>query len=129
MFAPFLAMVFFTALATPNKRPAPEVIGSQTEYYHSALRAFREDRWDDGILMMEYFVNRFPKSDLADNALFWIAQAYIQKNELALAKNELERLIKQYPRSDRAARAQVRLQIIEESTIDIQKTRTPHNDK
>lgn len=85
----------------------------ERELYRNALQAFREDRWDDGIILMENFAKNFSRSDLADNAIYWIAQGYLQKNELGLAKAELERIIKLYPRGDRARRALIRLQILE----------------
>jgi len=88
----------------------------ERDQYHSALQAFREDRWDDGILLMENFVKTYSRSDLADNAIYWMAQGYLQKNEPGLARAELERIIKVYPKGDRAKRALARLQILEKDS-------------
>ncbi len=125
MLKALLAPLFLSAAAVPTNHSIPKAIGSPTEYYHLALRAFREDRWDDGILMMEYFVNRFPKSDLADNAIYWIAEGYIQKNELGLARAELQRIIDLYPRSDRASRALAHLEKLENPADDSQQPKDP----
>jgi TolA-binding protein len=82
---------------------------SERKIYRDALREIQEEKWDDAILSMEGFVRMFPQSELADHALYWIAQIYLQKNEVGLARAELERLIKTYPHGERAKRAQARL--------------------
>jgi TolA-binding protein len=86
-----------------------ESLAEQKSLYREALRQIQDEKWDDAILTMESFVHRFPKSALADHAIYWIAQVYLQKNEIALARAELERLIQNYPKGERAKRARARL--------------------
>jgi len=80
------------------------------DVFRAALKEVQDEHWDEAIISMEDFVRQYPKSALADHALFWIAQIYIQQNEVRLAKAELERLIELYPNGDRVKRAQAILQ-------------------
>jgi TolA-binding protein len=77
--------------------------------YKEGLALAQLEKWDEALLTFESFVHRYPESDLADNAIYWMAQIYLQKNEIGLARAELERLLKFYPKGDRAKRAQARL--------------------
>ncbi len=77
--------------------------------YRSALGLAQAEQWNDAILAFENFAQEYAESELADNAIYWIAQIYLQKNEVGLARVELERLIKLYPHGDRAKRASARL--------------------
>jgi len=88
----------------------------QKTAYRNALRLVEGD-YNEAILAMESYVQTFPQSDLADNALYWIAQLYIQKNEFQLAKAELNRLLELYPISDRAKRSKATL-----SSLDPERT-------
>lgn len=116
-----LTFVSFLGLSVISKAPTSE----ERDLYHYALKALREDRWDDGILLMESFVHQFPTSEFADNAIYWIAQAYLQKNETGLARVELERIIKDYPRGDRAKRALARLQALESHSTTMDPLEAP----
>ncbi len=86
----------------PNlKRNAQE----ERKLYSQALKSIANESWDESLLRMEHFVRYFPTSDLADNAIYWMAQIYMRKNERGLAVAELQRLIRDYPSSDRSEQA------------------------
>lgn len=87
----------------------PSEAAREKKVYRQALRDIQEENFNEAIVSMETFVKSFPKSQLADHALYWIAQIYLQKNEPDLARAELERLIKLYPNGQRAPRARARL--------------------
>lgn len=86
----------------PNlKRNAQE----ERKLYSQALKTIAAESWDEALLRMEHFVRYFPTSDLADNAIYWMAQIYMRKSERGLAMAELQRLIRDYPSSDRSEQA------------------------
>ncbi|MBN8555238.1 MAG: outer membrane protein assembly factor BamD [Deltaproteobacteria bacterium] len=85
--------------------------------YREALKDVDAERWDDAIVSMEAYARNFPESDFADHALYWIAQIYLQKNEIELARAELQRLLQLYPKGNRAKRARARLQGLPEPLI------------
>jgi len=80
--------------------------------YRAALEAIENENWDEAVLRMEHFVRYFSKSELADNAIYWMAEIYVRKNELGLAREELARILRDFPNSDRVARAQQLLEKI-----------------
>ncbi len=98
MFSSVLA-IFLSLFAAPS---SPE----EDRLYRTALRAVQDENWDEALLRMEHFVKYFPRSDLADNAVFWMAQVYLQKSEVTLAHEEARRLIQNFPKSERLSEAQ-----------------------
>jgi TolA-binding protein len=90
-----------------ERLPAPKSKDEEKTLYERALQAVDSENWDEGLLRMEHFVKYFPESTMADNAIFWMAQIYLQKNETELARAELQRLKQLYPKSDRSAQAKL----------------------
>lgn len=82
---------------------------SDTIAYKRALKGIRQKNWELALLLMEEFVQKFPKSEFADNAIYWTAHIYISQKEFHLARTELQRLLKHYPQSDRSAQAEAAL--------------------
>jgi len=69
-----------------------------TEGWNTPLR--QKDSWDDLAIKAFYdFVNQFPKSSMADDALLSIAT-------LTLEEQVVEKLIKDYPKGDRRREAE-----------------------
>jgi TolA-binding protein len=73
--------------------------------YQNALSAVQAEDWEESLIRMESFIRAHPKSEYADNAVYWLAQIYLQRNEIELARSELSRLVGLYPKSERAERA------------------------
>lgn len=87
--------------------PAPSgSANEERELYRTALKSVQNEDWEDALLRMEHFVRYFPRSELADNAIYWMAEIYIRKDELGLAREELSRILRDYPKGDRARKAQ-----------------------
>lgn len=92
----------------PNS-PSAEESARELKVYREALKDVQNENWNEAIVSMETFVRNFPESDLADHALYWIAEIYFQKGENELGMTELERLLQLYPKGTRARRARLRL--------------------
>jgi len=107
-----LGLSFSSAGFAANSKDLKE----ETELYHQALKSIQSEDWEEGLLRMEHFVHYFGKSKLAGNAIFWMAQVYLQKNEKALARDELLRLLRDYPSSSRAKQAKELLVKIQADT-------------
>ena len=90
-----------------DKLPAPKSQNEEKQLYETALKTVDSENWDEALLRMEHFVKHFPNSGFADNAIFWMAQIYLQKNETELARAELIRLEQLYPKGDRSAQAKL----------------------
>jgi len=81
--------------------------------YQSGLDLIGDEDWDAALLHMEALVRQHPKSNLADNAVFWMAKLYEHKKEKVLAVAEYHRLIENYPKSEKFSRASKRLKELE----------------
>jgi len=85
--------------------------------YQDALRLLDDDKWNEALLAFEGFVRSYPRSDLADNAVLLMAQIYELQNESLLAKGELQRLLQNYPKSERRKEAITSLRRIEDGFL------------
>jgi tol-pal system protein YbgF len=50
-------------------------------------------------------MEKFPKTDLTDNAQFWIGESYYSENNYEKAILEYEKVIKNYPEGDKVPHA------------------------
>jgi TolA-binding protein len=82
--------------------------------YQEALELMTDERWNEALIAFEAFAQSYPESALADNAVFLMSEVYLHRGENLLAKSELQRLLQQYPKSDRRSDALLRLQRIED---------------
>lgn len=54
------------------------------------------------------YVDTYPKTDLSDDALYWIGECYAAQKKHAQAITAFEQLFKSYPQSDKAASAHLK---------------------
>ncbi len=70
---------------------------AESAIYERALGCYREGRYVDAIGMFEDFVKLYPKSDLADNAHFWIGESHKDLRKYEEAILAYQRVINDYP--------------------------------
>lgn len=78
------------------------------ELYDDSLALYRNGKYEDAILGFKDFLKNYPKSDLADNAQFWIGESYFslkQYEQAILAYNDV---IKRYPKGNKIPNALLR---------------------
>ncbi len=82
---------------SPGQLPMPG--GSDRDNYQAAFELLKEQRYEPAAIAFRQFLVTYPKSELADNAQYWLAESYYvtQKFEEALAAFEL--VVSNYPRS------------------------------
>ena len=68
-----------------------------TEAYDAALRLLRDGRPADSEHALRTFADRYPSSDLADNAWFWIGESLRVRGDLAGALEAYRTAIDRYP--------------------------------
>ncbi len=83
-------------------------------HYQNALRLMADENWQEALIQLESFAQQYADSELADNAIYLMAEIYLQKGEIRLAQAELQRLLRQYPKSDRKLESQSHLRRIED---------------
>ncbi len=101
----------------PNQRIQAPTKKQIQKSYQDALRLLDEDKWNEALLAFEGFVQSHPRSPLADNAVLMMARIYEIQNESLLAKGELQRLLRNYPKSERRKEAIASLRRIEDGFL------------
>ncbi len=91
---------------------APGAVQDETDS-EQGLYAFAKKLFDDGDmekarLQFENFINKYPDSDNADNARFWIADSYYVDKWYEKAILEYQKVLEQYPDSNKAAAARLK---------------------
>jgi tol-pal system protein YbgF len=105
------------AVPTPGERPVPNVPRTEAanialrredrapanpanEAYRRALQTYRDGQADQSIQQFREYLRANSKSDLADNAQYWIGEAYYSKGDYNRAIIELNEVLLKYPQGD-----------------------------
>ena len=95
--------------ATPDtSRGTTDVQDERTKSYDAALQAFKSKKYKESRAKFEAFIKDYPKSDLADNAQFWIAETYYAEKNYEDAILAYEALLKKYPDSKKTSSAMLK---------------------
>jgi len=94
--------------AAPPRQPRPEMIpppplgalGSE-ELYNKAMKLLKGGEVGQAILEFEKYIREFPHSELADNAQYWIGEAYYAQKEFSRALMEFQKVLTHFPRGDK----------------------------
>lgn len=91
---------------------APDAVEQDTEseqgLYTYAKKLFDDGDMEKARLQFENFINKYPDSDNADNARFWIADSYYVDKWYEKAILEYQKVLEQYPDSNKAAAARLK---------------------
>lgn len=79
----------------PEKKELQEL--TEEELYSVAKQMFDNGDYDAAIEGFQTFLNKYPKTDNADNARFWIGEIYFNENWYEKAILEYEKVINQFP--------------------------------
>ena len=87
----------------------------ENEAYDRAVNMVLKDkRYEQAIPEFRAFNQKYPQSTYAANAHYWLGQLLFNKNELAVAKVELDRVVNQYPDSRKRSDAMLKLAMVEQ---------------
>ncbi|MEQ9562911.1 MAG: tol-pal system protein YbgF [Woeseiaceae bacterium] len=73
--------------------------GSDRDNYQAALELIKEQRYDAAEKAFKQFLTSFPDSQMADNAQYWLAEAYYVTNRFDEALKQFTVVVNDYPRS------------------------------
>ena len=79
-----------------------------TKSYDTALQAFKDKKYKESREKFEAFIKDYPKSELTDNAQFWIAETYYAEKNYEDAILAYETLLKKYPDSKKTSGAMLK---------------------
>ena len=89
---------------TAKKQPA----SNAEEQYDNALQLFRRGQYDAARNEFNSYLQKYPKSDLSDNAQFWLGECYYAEKSYGEAIAAYEKTIKEYPKSDKVSSAMLK---------------------
>lgn len=76
----------------------PAIAGSGgEELYDQGYALFHQQKYPESERAFRLFLSRFPTSDLADNALFWIGESRWARGDFAAALESYTTTVEQYP--------------------------------
>jgi len=82
--------------------PAPvETESKELTLYNASLASFEEGKFEETIRSLKDFLKKYPKSDLADNAHFWIGESYMGLKQYEQAILAFQEVIKKYPKGNK----------------------------
>lgn len=87
-------------LAASTSQPSPAKPDPKT-LYESGLSAYSQKNYRKAIARFQQFVNAFPSSDLADNALYWMGESYYAREEFERAISSFLMVVDRYPRGNK----------------------------
>lgn len=73
--------------------------------YREGLRAVRASQCDQAVPRLRSFLRKNPKSDLADNAQYWIGECYYSQKDYNKAIIELNEVLLKYSKGDKVPAA------------------------
>ena len=90
---------------------APSAIAPGTEQsaYMQALDQLKNGKYPDAIESLQQFLATYPKSDLADNAQYWLGEAYYASRDFPKAAAAFKAVVDQWPNSRKTPDALLKL--------------------
>jgi tol-pal system protein YbgF len=88
-----------TSKITPSTEAQPEL--SEEELYRIAKQAFDEGESDAARKKFQELIERYPKSQNADNAQFWVGEIYYRDKWYEKAILEYQKVIENYPNGNK----------------------------
>ncbi len=92
----------------PGTTKPPAGRAGPADLYNAALGDYQRGRFELARQGFEEYVETYPRTDLSDDALFWAAECWTAQKKHREALGTLERLLKEYPQSDKASSAHLR---------------------
>lgn len=81
----------------PGQLPVPG--GSDRDNYQAAFELLKEQRYEQAAMAFQQFLVSFPDSQLADNAVYWLAETYYVTDRFDEALKQFQTVISRFPRS------------------------------
>jgi tol-pal system protein YbgF len=105
-------------LAGAGAAPA-EAVPDPEALYNNAYADFSKGNFALAISGFQEYATRYPESDLADNAMYWVGECLFSQGKLAEAVQAFDRMLEKYSQSDRAPAANLKkgLAFLEQNQI------------
>ncbi len=102
-----------SARPEPDATPVGSVSLNEQDAYDTAFEALKQSRYQDAIEQFQALVNTWPESQLADDSLYWMSEAYYVTREFEAALNGFRTLVQRHPGSSRVPEAMLKVGYIQ----------------
>ncbi|MGA1863551.1 MAG: tol-pal system protein YbgF [bacterium] len=82
---------------------------SPTKLYNNALDLIRTGKIDNAIPLLQQYVEIYPRTELADNAQYWLGECYYKKRDFQNAINGFKKVLDDYPSGNKIPAALLKL--------------------
>ncbi|MGX2041100.1 tol-pal system protein YbgF [Methylocaldum sp. MU1018] len=97
--------------------PAPAAdSGNRQAAYQKAFGILKEGKYPEAIKEFKSFVAAYPTGEYADNAHYWLAEAYYVSRDFNASRDTFRKVIKDFPQSSKVPDALLKLGFIEYDT-------------
>lgn len=90
-----------TRTKTRDRDVPPERGGDAANDYRAAVDLVKAGKLDDALAALRAFIARYPRHDYADNAQYWVGEAYYAEKDFARGLVEFRKVIEVYPRGNK----------------------------
>jgi tol-pal system protein YbgF len=113
-----------TANQAPKPEPdAAEQTGSEKEEYQQAYNELRNGHTDQSIEQFNVYLNKYPTGFYANNAQYWLGEAYRVKRDNSAARQAFNNVIEKYPKGIKVPDALLKLGYLEVEQKNLAKAR------
>ncbi len=91
--------------------------------YETSLLLYQKEQFKEALSGFKSFLDEYPKSDLADNAQFWIGECFMSMGQYKEAAIAFDDVIKKYPDANKVPGAYLRQAIAMQELDDITSTK------
>jgi len=95
-----------------NRSVPPEVLvdpAAERAAYESAFGKVKNGQYADAAKSSRKFLDRYPNGEFADNAQYWLGEAFYATRNYQVALEAFETLLKRYPNSPKVPDAEIKL--------------------
>ncbi len=109
--------------AVSGKSPA----GGEEEEYQKSFGLLRQGRYDQAIAAFKSFLKRYPGSDFADNAQYWLAEAYYVNQDFKAALQAFTKVVDAYGSSPKVPGAMLKIGYVHQELHENDEARAVFN--
>ena len=99
--------------ATPATAQTPDATGvdpfAEQQAYQSAFDLLKSGRYDEAAVALQQFIAEYPTGSYADNAQYWLGEAFYITRRFEQAVQEFERLVATHPTSQKLTHALLKI--------------------
>lgn len=97
------------AIGTPLPPLEPAAAVDEKTAYDQAFGALRDGRYAESARLFRAFVDAYPNSELAGNAMYWLGESYYVTENFTLALDTFTELMTRFPDSPKVSDAMLKL--------------------